>query len=95
MLGKARDTQVMVDHRAVRAAQPVGAGEKRAGPVCRRTRLAQGGPALGAGLAVAAGRHDVRDEAVQDRLQGKAPTQFEEAQSYDCFADAASFTLCP
>ena len=48
MLGKARDTEVVVDGRAIGPVQPARPGEQRAGSVRRSTGLAERRPTFGA-----------------------------------------------
>ena len=64
VLGKAGDAQVMLHRRAVGPVQPARAREQRACAVRGRARLAQGRPALGAGAAMAAGRHEHADHMI-------------------------------
>ena len=64
VLGEAGDAQMMLDRRAVGTVQPARARQQRACPVDRRTRLAQGWTALGAGAAMATGRDEHADHVI-------------------------------
>ena len=64
MLGKARDTEVVVDGRAIGPVQPAHPGEQRAGSVRRSTGLAERRPTFGAWVAMPAGRHEDADDVI-------------------------------
>ena len=81
----------MVVHVRPVAMQPALAGKQRAGAVRRRARLAQRRPALGAGHAMAAARHEHHDHVVADSQVGHVLAQcFDDARRFMARAPSAS-----